>query len=225
MCVWRGFVGCVCAHLWREQSGTHARSGCTPGAPTLACAPKKTPKAREGSSFPHTHTLHTHTPSIHTYPPHTHTLHTHIPSIYTDPSHTYTLHTHITHIPSTYTYAPHTQTHHTHTLHTHTTHIPSTHTHTLHSVGTCQGAPAPPDGCCLCRAVLPGVDVRRELRDRALQPGGPRLQETAPVQLPRGQCPHLHQVGHSAESITPGARHLDPSPVSDSCGFEQLPQS
>ena len=141
----------------------------------------------------------------HTYPPHTHTLHTHIPS--------------------TYTYAPHTQTHHTHTLHTHTTHIPSTHTHTLHSVGTCQGAPVPPDGCCLCRAVLPGVDVRRELRDRALQPGGPRLQETAPVQLPRGQCPHLHQVGHSAESITPGARHLDPSPVSDSCGFEQLPQS
>jgi len=76
----------------------------------------------------------------------------------------------------------------------------------LHSVGTCQGAPAAPDGCCLCRAVLPGVDVRRELRDRALQPGGPRLQETAPVQLPRGQCPHLHQVGHSAESITLGAR-------------------
>lgn len=134
-------------------------------------------------------------------------------------------HTHPTNPLHTHTYPPYTQTHHTHTLHTHTTHIPSTHTHTLHSVGTCQGAPAPPDGCCLCRAVLPGVDVRRELRDRALQPGGPRLQETAPVQLPRGQCPHLHQVGHSAESITPGARHLDPSPVSDSCGFEQLPQS
>ena len=123
-----GFVGCVCAHIWREQTGTHARSGCTPGAPTQACASKGTPKQGKPA-----------------------------------PSH-------------------------------------------LHSVGTCQGAPAPPDGCRLCRAVLPGVDVRRELGDRALQPGGPCLQETAPVQLPRGQCPHLHQVGRSAESITRGAR-------------------
>ena len=45
-----------------------------------------------------------------------------------------------------------------------------------------------------CRALLQGVDVRRKPGDSSLQPRGSRVQETAPVRLPRRQRSHLHQV-------------------------------
>lgn len=63
----------------------------------------------------------------------------------------------------------------------------------------------PTDAVIPCRALLQGVDVRRELGNCALQPSGPRLPETSPLQLPRGQRPHLHQVGHSTRSTGLGA--------------------
>lgn len=44
------------------------------------------------------------------------------------------------------------------------------------------------------RALLQGVDVRRKPGDSPLQPRGSRVQETAPVRLPRRQRSHLHQV-------------------------------
>jgi hypothetical protein len=63
-----------------------------------------------------------------------------------------------------------------------------------------------------CRTLLQGMDVWWQLGDCALQPSGPCLQEAASLQLPRGQCPHLYQVGprgkHPGEAWhSPHSRH------------------
>ena len=69
-------------------------------------------------------------------------------------------------------------------------------THPLSTFPPSPGGRGPsPDTVISCRTLLQGMDVRWQPGDCTLQPRGPCLQEAAPLQLSRGQCPHLYQVG------------------------------